>query len=445
MDRGEGLGFTMKERDSEKPKALTTRQILLKYAVKDAKGNVDASGMLSKECYNEWVQTRSTAPRVPHTAFRDAVKKVLIGSSRVTPFPPEVEAAVLVILREKVVWPCFADIPRIGIGKRGWHVRGYHQRKLMGDSSDTNDSEEDKEEDEAFSSSELATGPEVKPEPGQHAQLAFKSYGSNESFLTPELFSMIVRTNNSSEAKKLKPQLIRKKMSSCEILRDAKIESQALSKMSRYDSRSDKKERIKRNDSHNSVSSQSILLSLLPQTDESDLHEEQSHHTPSHQQQSTGIDVFDTCNPAPSHLKQTGQTQHPQSFDSAFTDALSWPDSKSPSLGQSKTGKSFSTGVFSKAEGRLRGNTDFGAWGVNHARQQAEYRQNHGRELFARNTIFPTGTAEDLSDHHAANELRRNSFPTTSKGSPVWNSLKHNDPPSQQKYCADWMEQHCTI
>lgn len=431
--------------DGKKAKALTTRQILLKYAKTDAAGNVDATGMLGKECYQEWVSTRQVVPRVPHTAFRDAVKKVLIGSSRVTPFPPNVEAAVLELMREKEVWPCFAGIPRIGIGKRGWRVRGYHQRKMMGD-SDQDYSEEDKD-DGATSGSEQMTEPISHPEPmtapipQPRPETSFKHHTSSDTFLTPELFSMIVRTNSTSAGNKPKPQLVRKKMSSCDILRDAKIKSQALSgqKIQRRNSQAPKKEPVKRYDSHSSVDSHSILLSLLPQT--SDFGE--SHDESLCQQQNSINDLFDS---APIVPETASPTQHSHLVDLPFTDTtpLFPSQPKKPSLGQAKPGKSFTTGAFSKADGRRRGNTDFGAWGTNQARQYAEYRQGLGFN------------GVDLSGQNVQ-EQRRNSFPNQSfKGKgfqiPDWNSTKQyrlevqeQRPSQQQDFCTDWLEQHCTI
>jgi len=429
-------------RDGKKAKALTTRQILLKYAKKDADGKVDATGMLSKECYQEWVSTRQVTPRVPHTAFRDAVKKVLIGSSRVTPFPPDVEAAVLELMREKVVWPCFAEIPNIGIGKRGWRVRGYHQRKMMED-SDQDYSEEDKD-DGATSGTEQMTEPishsEPMTAPNSRHGTDFKQYSTSGTFLTPELFSMIVRTNSASEKTKPGPKLVRKKMSSCDILRDAKIKSQALSgqKMQRRNSKVQTKEPVKRYDSHSSVDSHSILLSLLPQTSELG----ESHDESPCQQQSSINDLFDS---APIVPETASSTQHSQLVDLPFTDtAPLFPSQpKKPSLGQTKPGKSFATGVFSKSDGRRRGNTDFGPWGTNQARYHAGYKQGlgfNGVDFLGQNV----------------QEQRRNSFPNESskKGFqiPEWNSTKQYRPEvqeqrasQQQDFCTDWIEQHCTI
>ena len=113
------------------------------------KGDVecDASGVLSKECYQAWLSTRKTrqflalkfrllfctclAPKKPGEAFRRALTAHCRGIDGRRPFPELVEKSLLRELRKKEQWACFRGYPDdFGcIGIQGFGSKGYHERK----------------------------------------------------------------------------------------------------------------------------------------------------------------------------------------------------------------------------------------------------------------------------------------------------------------------------
>jgi len=95
-------------------------------------GNPDTSQLLSKECFERWLKTRKIRPKDPPRAFKDAIKTVVTANNRCKPFPEDVEADLLKRLRKEEIWPCFAHDESIGIGKRGWRILGFNERKRLG-------------------------------------------------------------------------------------------------------------------------------------------------------------------------------------------------------------------------------------------------------------------------------------------------------------------------
>mmetsp|Transcript_12306 Transcript_12306/g.14307 ORF Transcript_12306/g.14307 Transcript_12306/m.14307 type:complete len:358 (-) Transcript_12306:1291-2364(-) len=104
----------------------------LKYVDYDSAGRVRADKILSKECFDEWVKGRLTKPERPGVSFRRALIGHVRGFDRRPrkPFPPEVEAHLLVLLRRKIIWPCFEGT-NIRIGERGFRIRGYHESRRL--------------------------------------------------------------------------------------------------------------------------------------------------------------------------------------------------------------------------------------------------------------------------------------------------------------------------
>lgn len=415
---------------------MTTRQILLNHTKYDSDGNVDASDMLSKACYAEWVNTRKTPPRSPHTAFRDAVKKVLIGSSRVTPFPPKVEAAVLELMREKEVWPCFANLPNIGIGKRGWKVRGYHQRKMMGETesieSASGDSDSNNEEDLDIAQNKLKATPH-----GTELTNDGKPAGA---FLTPELFSMLEPQADSTKNR----CLVRKKMSSCEILlQTRKANPKTKQKIERYDS----------NHSAGSVDSHSILLSLLPQTGEFDS------DRPAQSQQS--VDIFSqNATTEPHSFKSLLQPANSQDLGSNNVESNIFSIAKK-NAGCNELPKWYQTGIPRHRKPNIHANghtrrrftdSDFGSLGTH------KYRQPQV------GNVEPQLTQKMFESHNIADQ-RRYSFPApellhTPTEQPFMlehtNGFHNHDPiqyhneverraVQRKDFYPDSFEQHCTI
>ena len=90
----------------------------------DASGGADA--VLSKDCYDMWVNSRNNPPKEPEESFRRALTAHLCGLDGRRPFPREVEANILKIIRQKKVWQCFA-LTGCPIGIKGFRNLGYHE------------------------------------------------------------------------------------------------------------------------------------------------------------------------------------------------------------------------------------------------------------------------------------------------------------------------------
>lgn len=107
----------------------TTLGVLLKFVIK-TKTKVDVRGILSLACYNAWLSSRKDQPKVPHHAFRKLITGHVRGDVGLKPFPPDVEAELLKLLRYPHVWDCFVGT-KIKIGKRGIQTLGYWEKLRM--------------------------------------------------------------------------------------------------------------------------------------------------------------------------------------------------------------------------------------------------------------------------------------------------------------------------
>lgn len=107
---------------------LSPLQLFNKYIKKDDGEQVDASEVLSVECYTEWLATRKVFPKNPAEAFRKILTGHCRGDNGLLPFAPRVEKAVLEVLRERKVWPCFKGT-NIRIGERGLKTQGYWETR----------------------------------------------------------------------------------------------------------------------------------------------------------------------------------------------------------------------------------------------------------------------------------------------------------------------------
>mmetsp|Transcript_11377 Transcript_11377/g.22236 ORF Transcript_11377/g.22236 Transcript_11377/m.22236 type:complete len:1001 (-) Transcript_11377:456-3458(-) len=97
---------------------------------------VDASGILSKGCFDRWLLTRQHPLKKPEESFRKTITAHCTGTDGRKPFTQEVEAAVLIELRRQVVWPCFVDRTTsrgdpINIGQQGFRGNGYHEDQAL--------------------------------------------------------------------------------------------------------------------------------------------------------------------------------------------------------------------------------------------------------------------------------------------------------------------------
>eukprot|EP00516_Mucochytrium_quahogii_P005044 CAMPEP_0203756578 /NCGR_PEP_ID=MMETSP0098-20131031/9834_1 /ASSEMBLY_ACC=CAM_ASM_000208 /TAXON_ID=96639 /ORGANISM=" , Strain NY0313808BC1" /LENGTH=535 /DNA_ID=CAMNT_0050648513 /DNA_START=266 /DNA_END=1873 /DNA_ORIENTATION=- len=93
---------------------------------------VDASGILSNACYDEWILTRKKALKKPEESFRKTVTAHCTGTDGRKAFPALVEKSLLVELRKQKVWPCFekrfhANGEKINIGLQGFRGSGHNE------------------------------------------------------------------------------------------------------------------------------------------------------------------------------------------------------------------------------------------------------------------------------------------------------------------------------
>eukprot|EP00516_Mucochytrium_quahogii_P004935 CAMPEP_0203752870 /NCGR_PEP_ID=MMETSP0098-20131031/6736_1 /ASSEMBLY_ACC=CAM_ASM_000208 /TAXON_ID=96639 /ORGANISM=" , Strain NY0313808BC1" /LENGTH=275 /DNA_ID=CAMNT_0050643237 /DNA_START=24 /DNA_END=851 /DNA_ORIENTATION=- len=119
-----------KERFQHLPSQATSMDIFEMFVTTDENGLVDASGILSKECYNAWLKSRKTSLKNPHLTFVQSVRGHVAGTKDVgrNPMPPGVEASLLRLIRQKKIWPCFEGT-KAKYGSRGMKITGYHERQ----------------------------------------------------------------------------------------------------------------------------------------------------------------------------------------------------------------------------------------------------------------------------------------------------------------------------
>jgi hypothetical protein len=85
-----------------------TVNLLLRFAQQRADGSWDASGLLSRECFEAWVASKRGEPKKAEHNFKEAVLGMLRGKScSKTTLPVEMQEALLAEVRQKRVWPCF--------------------------------------------------------------------------------------------------------------------------------------------------------------------------------------------------------------------------------------------------------------------------------------------------------------------------------------------------
>mmetsp|Transcript_15804 Transcript_15804/g.19174 ORF Transcript_15804/g.19174 Transcript_15804/m.19174 type:complete len:432 (+) Transcript_15804:476-1771(+) len=122
-------------------KRATSYQIFMEFVEYRPDGSVLTERMLSRECYNKWIDSRQQPPSKPESSFRRALIGHVTGNDRRRPFPPVVEESLLKILRRKEVWECFRGF--VPIGQRGFRKQGYHEENMTStEEKSANDSDE---------------------------------------------------------------------------------------------------------------------------------------------------------------------------------------------------------------------------------------------------------------------------------------------------------------
>jgi len=106
----------------------TSMEVFLRHCKQLPDGGIDANGILSKACFKDWVKSRKSKLKNPGLTFVHTLRSHVTGDRKTgrNPFPPEVEKAILKLVRRKKVWPCFQDM-NVRYGSRGMFVKGYHE------------------------------------------------------------------------------------------------------------------------------------------------------------------------------------------------------------------------------------------------------------------------------------------------------------------------------
>ena len=80
------------------------RRFIICYFSSDGTKHLDARQVLSKECYQYWLNTRVGATNDPERTFQRSLTAHLTGSDGRQPFHQQEEEAILKIIRVKRVW-----------------------------------------------------------------------------------------------------------------------------------------------------------------------------------------------------------------------------------------------------------------------------------------------------------------------------------------------------
>mmetsp|Transcript_4739 Transcript_4739/g.5502 ORF Transcript_4739/g.5502 Transcript_4739/m.5502 type:complete len:488 (+) Transcript_4739:337-1800(+) len=125
--------------DRKKTSLEVFKQNISRTIEKDEQGNIqtkiDASGILTPKCFNEWLNTRVSMPKHPEGSFRRTLTAHVRGSDQRSPFSPEEEVAILKLLRgpypfEKVFENSNNDSNvNKSIGRNGFRSLGYHEKR----------------------------------------------------------------------------------------------------------------------------------------------------------------------------------------------------------------------------------------------------------------------------------------------------------------------------
>ena len=92
----------------------------------DGSMRIEAEGVLSRACYEDWLSTRSHASKDSEKNFQRILTSSVTGTDGRQPFSPMEEHAIVKMLRQKRVWPAFAN-SQFSIGSKGFRSCVAHQ------------------------------------------------------------------------------------------------------------------------------------------------------------------------------------------------------------------------------------------------------------------------------------------------------------------------------
>ena len=98
--------------------------------ITETNGVIDASGVISKECYDAWLCVQNFERSSAKTAklFYRHVTNHVSGIDKRRPFDPDEEAALLKLLRRGKRWPCMENSSQ-RFGCKPFVGRGFHEKK----------------------------------------------------------------------------------------------------------------------------------------------------------------------------------------------------------------------------------------------------------------------------------------------------------------------------
>jgi hypothetical protein len=112
------------------PARDTSIKIFRRYIgkVTDAHGaaKLDASAVIGRECFEEWKESRKSSGGDYEKGFQRSLTAHLTRSDGRRPFDPDEEAAVLLVVRARRVWPAFEGTS-LKIGQKGFRALGFHE------------------------------------------------------------------------------------------------------------------------------------------------------------------------------------------------------------------------------------------------------------------------------------------------------------------------------
>lgn len=98
-------------------------------------GSIDASRVISEECFQRWMTSTKPKSKVPRFTFRRALHSHLSGIDGRKPFKEDEEAALLVVVRSKEAWKVleWGEEGKCGseLGKLAFRAKGYHEKRRL--------------------------------------------------------------------------------------------------------------------------------------------------------------------------------------------------------------------------------------------------------------------------------------------------------------------------
>lgn len=105
----------------------TSLQIFRAFISRESDGSLDASGVISRECFEVWCKSRKGEIANAERQFQRTLSAHLSALDGRSPFTSEEERAVMAQVRKREVWPCFRR-GRSVVGSSGFRGRGYHEK-----------------------------------------------------------------------------------------------------------------------------------------------------------------------------------------------------------------------------------------------------------------------------------------------------------------------------